>query len=142
LAQTIKTGGRDCPRIVSGTERKQHHVQKSGPSHCCRTAEFHESPLPRVNGDRLVFVSHSRTMKNLKIYDLTDRLAGIANLDPLDPLPHVDFMSVVTGAPCYYRLRWPAGINKVRRHTALDDAREYGTVRDRDSGHEQTRWSV
>jgi UDP-N-acetylglucosamine 2-epimerase (non-hydrolysing) len=47
---------------------------------------------------RLVFVSHPRTMKNLKQHNLMDRLNNIASIDLLDPLPYIDFMNVVTGA--------------------------------------------
>ena len=46
----------------------------------------------------LVFVSHPRTIKNLKSFKLLDRLTAISNLDLLDPLPYIDFMNVVTGA--------------------------------------------
>jgi UDP-N-acetylglucosamine 2-epimerase (non-hydrolysing) len=47
---------------------------------------------------RLVFVSHPRTMKNLKRFGLEERLTGIPNVDLLTPLPYIDFMNVVTGA--------------------------------------------
>lgn len=47
---------------------------------------------------RLVFVSHPRTIKNLKKFDLLDRLTNIPNVDLLNPLPYIDFMNVVTGA--------------------------------------------
>ena len=51
-----------------------------------------------ASGLPLVFVSHPRTIKNLKKYDLMDRLAGSRNLRLLDPLPYIDFMNIVTGA--------------------------------------------
>lgn len=55
--------------------------------------------LEKIADDiRLVFVSHPRTIKNLKKYGLTERLAGISNIQLLEPLPYVDFMNVVTGA--------------------------------------------
>ena len=47
---------------------------------------------------RLVFVSHPRTIKNLKKFDLFDRLSAIAGIDLLRPLPYIDFMNIVTGA--------------------------------------------
>lgn len=47
---------------------------------------------------RLVFVSHPRTMKNLKQHGLDRRLENQANVDLLAPLPYIDFMNVVTGA--------------------------------------------
>jgi UDP-N-acetylglucosamine 2-epimerase (non-hydrolysing) len=47
---------------------------------------------------RLVFVSHPRTIKNLKNFDLFDRLSGIAGIDLLRPLPYIDFMNIVIGA--------------------------------------------
>lgn len=47
---------------------------------------------------RLVFVSHPRTMKNLKKFGLEERLTSISNIDLLTPLPYIDFMNVVTGA--------------------------------------------
>ena len=55
--------------------------------------------LEKIADDiQLVFVAHPRTMKNLEIYDMRDRLEGIDNVDLLDPLPYVDFMNVLTGA--------------------------------------------
>ncbi len=55
--------------------------------------------LEKIAGDlRLVFVSHPRTMKNLKRFGLSDRLATLANVDLLEPLPYIDFMNVMTGA--------------------------------------------
>jgi UDP-N-acetylglucosamine 2-epimerase (non-hydrolysing) len=54
--------------------------------------------LEAISSDlRLVFVSHPRTMKNLKQYGLDRRLANRANVDLLAPLPYIDFMNVVTG---------------------------------------------
>jgi UDP-N-acetylglucosamine 2-epimerase (non-hydrolysing) len=47
---------------------------------------------------RLVFVSHPRTIKNLKTFGLLDRLNGLDNFDLLEPLPYIDFMNIVTGA--------------------------------------------
>ena len=47
---------------------------------------------------RLVFVSHPRTIKNLKNFDLYDRLSGIAGVERLEPLPYIDFMNIVIGA--------------------------------------------
>src|SRR5690606_36743338 len=47
---------------------------------------------------RLVFVSHPRTIKNLKKFGLMDRLNRIERLDLLEPLPYLDFMNIVTGA--------------------------------------------
>ena len=47
---------------------------------------------------RLVFVSHPRTIKNLKNFDLYDRLSSIAGIDLLRPLPYIDFMNIVIGA--------------------------------------------
>jgi len=47
---------------------------------------------------RLVFVSHPRTMKNLKQFGLEDRLTNLSNVDLLMPLPYIDFMNVVIGA--------------------------------------------
>ena len=47
---------------------------------------------------RLVFVSHPRTMKNLKRFGLSERLTGLANVDLLAPLPYIDFMNIMTGA--------------------------------------------
>ena len=46
---------------------------------------------------RLVFVSHPRTMKNLKRFGLSERLTANANVDLLEPIPYIDFMNVVTG---------------------------------------------
>lgn len=46
----------------------------------------------------LVFVSHPRTMKNLKKFNLLDRLNAITGVELLDPLPYIDFMNIVTGA--------------------------------------------
>jgi UDP-N-acetylglucosamine 2-epimerase (non-hydrolysing) len=55
--------------------------------------------LEQIASDlRLVFVSHPRTMKNLKKFDLADRLTSVANVNLLEPLPYIDFMKVVTGA--------------------------------------------
>lgn len=55
--------------------------------------------LEQIAGDlRLVFVSHPRTMKNLKRFGLSERLTGLANVDLLEPLPYIDFMNVMTGA--------------------------------------------
>lgn len=55
--------------------------------------------LESIAGDlRLVFVSHPRTMKNLKKFGLEPRLRSIRNLDLLEPLPYIDFMNVATGA--------------------------------------------
>src|SRR5690606_6157443 len=55
--------------------------------------------LESITGDlRLVFVSHPRTMKNLKKFGLESRLRSIRNLDLLEPLPYIDFMNVATGA--------------------------------------------
>jgi UDP-N-acetylglucosamine 2-epimerase (non-hydrolysing) len=47
---------------------------------------------------RLIFVSHPRTMKNLKRFGLLDRLQEINGIDLLDPMPYIDFMNIVTGA--------------------------------------------
>jgi UDP-N-acetylglucosamine 2-epimerase (non-hydrolysing) len=47
---------------------------------------------------RLVFVTHPRTMKNLKQFGLDARVRGIRNLDLLEPLPYIEFMNVATGA--------------------------------------------
>jgi UDP-N-acetylglucosamine 2-epimerase (non-hydrolysing) len=47
---------------------------------------------------RLIFVSHPRTMKNLQRFGLLDRLQEINGIDLLDPMPYIDFMSIVTGA--------------------------------------------
>jgi UDP-N-acetylglucosamine 2-epimerase (non-hydrolysing) len=55
--------------------------------------------LEKIAGDlRLVFVSHPRTIKNLKRFGLSERLTGLANVDLLEPLPYIDFMNVMTGA--------------------------------------------
>lgn len=55
--------------------------------------------LEQISGSlRLVFVAHPRTMKNLKLHGLEERLRSIANVDLLTPLPYIDFMSIVTGA--------------------------------------------
>ena len=47
---------------------------------------------------RLVLVAHPRTIKNLKNFDLHDRLSGIAGVELLEPLPYIDFMNIVIGA--------------------------------------------
>jgi len=47
---------------------------------------------------RLVFVSHPRTIKNLRTFGLLDQLNSIDNFDLLQPLPYIDFMNIVTGA--------------------------------------------
>lgn len=47
---------------------------------------------------RLVFVSHPRTMKNLKKFGLDARLRAVRNVDLLEPVPYIDFMHIVTGA--------------------------------------------
>jgi UDP-N-acetylglucosamine 2-epimerase (non-hydrolysing) len=55
--------------------------------------------LEQISQDlRLVFVSHPRTMKNLKQFGLEDRLTNLSNVDLLMPLPYIDFMNVVIGA--------------------------------------------
>ena len=55
--------------------------------------------LEQIAADiRLVFVSHPRTIKNLKKFDLFDRLSGITGVDLLEPLPYIDFMNIVIGA--------------------------------------------
>jgi UDP-N-acetylglucosamine 2-epimerase (non-hydrolysing) len=55
--------------------------------------------LEQIAADlRLVFVSHPRTIKNLKQFNLLDRLTSIPDVDLLSPLPYIDFMNVVTGA--------------------------------------------
>jgi len=46
----------------------------------------------------LIFVSHPRTMKNLREFKLLDRLSAISGVKLLDPLPYIDFMNIVTGA--------------------------------------------
>jgi UDP-N-acetylglucosamine 2-epimerase (non-hydrolysing) len=46
----------------------------------------------------VVFVAHPRTIKNLKLHKLLDRLAAAPNVKLLDPLPYVEFMNVVLGA--------------------------------------------
>ncbi len=46
----------------------------------------------------IVFVAHPRTVKSLQRHGLYDRIAGAGDLRLLEPLPYVDFMSVVTGA--------------------------------------------
>jgi len=45
-----------------------------------------------------VFVAHPRTIKSLQQHDLYDWLSSASQLTLLDPLPYVDFMSIVTGA--------------------------------------------
>jgi UDP-N-acetylglucosamine 2-epimerase (non-hydrolysing) len=47
---------------------------------------------------RLVFVSHPRTIKNLRNFDLHDRLSSISGIELLEPLPYIDFMNIVIGA--------------------------------------------
>ena len=55
--------------------------------------------LEKIAADiRLVFVSHPRTIKNLKKFDLFDRLSGITGVELLEPLPYIDFMNIVIGA--------------------------------------------
>ena len=55
--------------------------------------------LEKIAADiRLVFVSHPRTIKNLKYFDLYDRLSGITGVELLEPLPYIDFMNIVIGA--------------------------------------------
>jgi UDP-N-acetylglucosamine 2-epimerase (non-hydrolysing) len=46
----------------------------------------------------IVFVAHPRTIKSLQQHDLHDRLSSVDDVQLLEPLPYVDFMSVVTGA--------------------------------------------
>jgi UDP-N-acetylglucosamine 2-epimerase (non-hydrolysing) len=46
----------------------------------------------------IVFAAHPRTVKNLKTFDLYDRLTSIAGIQLLEPLPYIDFMNVVIGA--------------------------------------------
>jgi UDP-N-acetylglucosamine 2-epimerase (non-hydrolysing) len=46
----------------------------------------------------VVFVAHPRTIKSLRQHGHYDRIAAADNLSLLEPLPYVDFMSVVTGA--------------------------------------------
>ena len=55
--------------------------------------------LGKIAADiRLVFVSHPRTIKNLKNFDLLDRLSSFAGVDLLQPLSYIDFMNIVIGA--------------------------------------------
>ena len=55
--------------------------------------------LEKISADiRLVFVSHPRTIKNLKNFDLFDRLSSITGIELLEPLPYIDFMNIVNGA--------------------------------------------
>ncbi len=55
--------------------------------------------LEKISADiRLVFVSHPRTIKNLKNFDLYDRLSSITGVELLEPLPYIDFMNIVIGA--------------------------------------------
>lgn len=46
----------------------------------------------------LIFVAHPRTMAGLSKFDLRKRLQAAQGVLLLDPLPYVDFMSLVTGA--------------------------------------------
>jgi UDP-N-acetylglucosamine 2-epimerase (non-hydrolysing) len=50
------------------------------------------------DGIRLVFVAHPRTIKNLKNFGLYDRLAKIAGIELLEPVPYIDFMNIVIDA--------------------------------------------
>ena len=55
--------------------------------------------LIRVSRDiPVVFVAHPRTIKGLELFDLKDRLSSTTNIQLLEPLPYVKFMSIVTGA--------------------------------------------
>jgi UDP-N-acetylglucosamine 2-epimerase (non-hydrolysing) len=46
----------------------------------------------------VVFVAHPRTIKGLKKFNLDSRLDHAANVQLLEPVPYVRFMSLVTGA--------------------------------------------
>jgi len=55
--------------------------------------------LLRVSRDiPVVFVAHPRTIKGLEKFGLKEQLSAAANFMLLDPLPYVNFMSVVTGS--------------------------------------------
>ena len=46
----------------------------------------------------LAFVAHPRTMKNLRDFDLLERIETKTDLRIVEPLPYIDFMNVLTGA--------------------------------------------
>ena len=46
----------------------------------------------------LVFVAHPRTVKNLRDFGLFDKIESVPAITVVDPLPYIDFMSVLTGA--------------------------------------------
>ena len=46
----------------------------------------------------IVFVAHPRTIKGLEKFGLKDRLEEAQNVTLLEPVPYVNFMSLVTGA--------------------------------------------
>jgi UDP-N-acetylglucosamine 2-epimerase (non-hydrolysing) len=46
----------------------------------------------------VVFVTHPRTVENLRHYDLFKEISATPNVTLLDPLPYVDFMNIVIGS--------------------------------------------
>lgn len=57
-----------------------------------------EALLLVANDIPVVFVAHPRTIKSLNRFDLIKALNAPSQIKLLEPLPYVDFMSVVTGA--------------------------------------------
>jgi UDP-N-acetylglucosamine 2-epimerase (non-hydrolysing) len=55
--------------------------------------------LQKIAADiHIVFAAHPRTIKNLKEFELFDRLSGATGIELLEPLPYIDFMNIVIGS--------------------------------------------